>query len=117
MCEKVSSLLHVHGVVQRLVENKVRPNSSMAGCMIVSVPDLHARERGSGEFRRICWFFARIWLHDYHVTSATTTYFIWYILAAIELSRTLYKSLKSNVCSVTDKHDNVHKLFVVPNAR
>ena len=53
--------------------------------------------------------------YDYHVISATPTYFIWYILAAIELSRTQsqsYVALKSNVCSVTDKHDNVHNLFV-----
>ena len=51
-------------------------------------PDPQARERGSGDFLSL-------------------------------LSRTLsqsYVALKSNVCSVTDKHDNVHKLFV-PNAR
>ena len=55
----------------------------------------------------------------YHVTSATPTYFIWCILAAIELSRTLsqsYVALKSNAGSVTDRHDNLHKLFV-PTAR
>ena len=44
------------------------------------------------------------------MTSATPTSFIWYILAAIELTRTLsqsYVAPKSNVGSVTDKHDNV----------
>ena len=43
--------------------------------------------------------------YDYHMTSATPTYFI---LAVIELSKTLsqsYVALKSNVVSVTDKHE------------
>ena len=32
--------------------------------LLVLVPDHHAHERGSGDFRRFSWLFARIWLHN-----------------------------------------------------
>ena len=89
---------------------------------LVSVPDPHAREEGLMtfvDFLGLSHVFDYIIAYAYHMTSATPTYFIWYILAAIELSRTLSQShvaLKSNVGNVTDKHGNVHKLFV-PTAR
>ena len=57
------------------------------------------------EFLGFSHVFGYIIAYDYHVTSATPTYFIWYnILTATELSRTLsqsYVALKSKVCSVT----------------
>ena len=47
--------------------------------IVVSVPDPHTRERGSGDFGRFSWFFACILAYDYHGVVYTLNQLLHYI--------------------------------------